>query len=146
MNEERIIEDQYATIVALSNRSAYYRTSYNTLVAKNTGLKKRFDKERQNARDAADRHRAELEEQEALLEEARRVIDELKSMLKVSQVNYATILASHNDLRGELEHRRGLESIYKAEMLHALAERDKLKAVNTALVEELRRRDKEEGE
>lgn len=146
MIEERIIEDQYATIVDLSRRSAHYRESHNTLKSKCERLKTCLEKEKQSAREAANRHSAELEEQGALLDEARRVIDELKGMLKVSQVNYATVLASHNDLRGELEQRRALEAIYKGEMLHALAERDKLKAVNAALVGELRRRDRVEGD
>lgn len=150
---EAEIEEQQGTIDALSKRCKHYREAYVKEKAKSEHLKTRKHEEKRLRQQTEQRIQTELEEKDAIIQEAHLVIDELKGQLKVSQVNYAAVLKAHNELQGEVaqlrKHLWGSEQVYEKALDEfatmqaiVLRERDMLKSVNTALVEELRRRDR----
>lgn len=150
---EAEIEDQRSTILLISKRCQHYREAYVKEKEKSNHLKMRKKEEKQLRKQTEQRCQTELEEKEAILEEARRIIDELKGQLRVSQVNYTDVLKAHNECKGDLKrlekHLYASQQVYENALdefatmqAMILQERDKLKQVNTALVEELRRRDR----
>lgn len=136
---EARIGELEAEISDLSKRCKHYREAYNA-------LKSKCEEENASRKQSEEPLRRKLEEKELLLTEAYKTLDEYKVQLKTAQQNYASVLAAHNTLRGEVRvmgarYERSLDD-YATTYALIVSERDNLKKVNDALVAELRRCDR----